>query len=79
MIFEMVLGLEFSVIVMQSDWMCSCCDLAQLAVCGSVFELSFDWPFVDYLPNTVPVKFFIGVSSVYNMLFSNRITRKFAF
>lgn len=38
------------------------CGLAHLAVCGDTFDLTFDLPFVDYLPKTVPIKFFIRVS-----------------
>ena len=34
---------------------------ASIAFCGEIFDLSFALPFVDYLPSTVPIKFFIRV------------------
>lgn len=46
------------------------CGLAHLAVCGDTFDLTFDLPFVDYLPKTVPIKFFIRVSEP-NLVRSN--------
>ena len=36
----------------------------QLAVCGDMFDMSFALPFNDYLPPTVPIKFFIRVSKI---------------
>lgn len=30
-------------------------------MCGETFELTFDLPFIDFLPEFVPIKFFIRV------------------
>ncbi|XP_076393962.1 transmembrane protein KIAA1109 homolog tweek isoform X14 [Megachile rotundata] len=35
-----------------------------IAFCGEFFELSFDLPFVDYLPVTIPLRFWIQGESV---------------
>ena len=35
---------------------------AHIAFCGDTFDMAFNLPFIDYLPPTVPVKFFIRVS-----------------
>ncbi|OAD56139.1 hypothetical protein WN48_04013 [Eufriesea mexicana] len=35
-----------------------------IAFCGEFFELSFDLPFVDYLPITIPLRFWIQGESV---------------
>ncbi|XP_048267008.1 transmembrane protein KIAA1109 homolog isoform X2 [Bombus terrestris] len=37
---------------------------AHIAFCGEFFELSFDLPFVDYLPITIPLRFWIQGESV---------------
>nr|XP_033335326.1 transmembrane protein KIAA1109 homolog isoform X11 [Megalopta genalis] len=37
---------------------------AHIAFCGEFFELSFDLPFVDYLPVTIPLRFWIQGESV---------------
>lgn len=36
---------------------------AQIAFCGETFDLTFNLPFIDFVPATVPVKFFIRVSA----------------
>lgn len=35
--------------------------VAHIAFCGDLFDLSFDLPFVDFLPPTVPLRFWIQV------------------
>lgn len=35
-----------------------------LAFCGEVFDMSFDLPFVDFLPQTIPLRFWIQGESV---------------
>ncbi|KAG7214078.1 hypothetical protein KM043_001440 [Ampulex compressa] len=37
---------------------------AHIAFCGEFFDLSFDLPFVDYLPITIPLRFWIQGESV---------------
>ncbi|XP_012270662.1 uncharacterized protein KIAA1109 isoform X2 [Orussus abietinus] len=37
---------------------------AHIAFCGELFDLSFDLPFVEYLPMTVPLRFWIQGESV---------------
>ncbi|XP_046402633.1 transmembrane protein KIAA1109 isoform X3 [Ischnura elegans] len=37
---------------------------AHIAFCGDLFDLSFDLPFVDFLPQTVPLRFWIQGESV---------------
>ena len=44
------------------------CFTDQVAMCGETFEVTFDLPFIDFLPETVPLKFFMRVSCMYKLL-----------
>lgn len=42
---------------------------AHIAVCGDLFDFSFDLPFDDFLPRTLPLRFWIQVSISKTILF----------
>ena len=42
---------------------------AQVALCGETFDVSFALPYVDYLPEIVPIKFSIRVSPTFSSYF----------
>jgi len=41
---------------------------AHIAFCGDLFDLSFDLPFCDFLPSTVPLRFWMQVITIILML-----------
>uniref|UniRef100_T1J6C2 Bridge-like lipid transfer protein family member 1 C-terminal domain-containing protein n=1 Tax=Strigamia maritima TaxID=126957 RepID=T1J6C2_STRMM len=65
---------EFEIIVLANEYNWVDCsshnpENSHLALCGEVFDLSFDLQFVDFLPKTVPFKFWIQGESVDLALF----------
>lgn len=69
--FSLVLK-EFELIVLANEhnWIdCSSTmdkssENVQLAICGDTFDMSFDLPFVEFLPKTVPIKIWIQGESL---------------
>jgi hypothetical protein len=45
---------------------------SHIAFCGDLFDLSFDLPFCDFLPSTVPLRFWIQVIS---LIYFNKILK----
>ena len=42
---------------------------AHIAFCGDLFDLSFDLPFCDFLPSTIPLRFWIQVHCIVSICF----------
>ena len=55
---------EFELVMLANEWNWIDCfsqtpENSQIAFCGEMVELSFCLAFIDYLPPTLPLKFFI--------------------
>ncbi|TGZ54627.1 hypothetical protein CRM22_010592 [Opisthorchis felineus] len=56
-------GLNFVLLANDYNWVSSTTENAHIAFAGKRFSLSFDLPFVDYLPDVVPIVFAIEINS----------------
>ena len=61
---SMLKAFQWIIYLVANEWgfVCLCGIPAHIAFCGDTFDMSFSLPFIDYLPPTVPLKFFIRVS-----------------
>ncbi|PSN42917.1 hypothetical protein C0J52_12026 [Blattella germanica] len=65
---------EFELITLSNEYNWIDCssqnqENAHIAFCGELFDLSFDLPFCDFLPSTIPLRFWIQGESVDMVLY----------